>query len=62
MLNFASGVGAAEDGGRPRSSLCAGVKAISDRSSSFRTNGKQARMMLVNGISWRRSHAQSRYV
>ncbi len=61
VLIFESGVAGAELGGSPRSFLCAGVRGMSSRSSSFRNRGSSANTMLTTGISWNASHIQPAY-
>jgi hypothetical protein len=47
------GVGGAELGGRPRSFLWLGVRAMSERSSCRRTRGRKAMTMLTSGTACR---------
>lgn len=60
VLYFASGVGAAEDGGKPRSFLCSEVRAISDKSSSCLKRGMTFQATFAMGRNCINIHIQSR--
>ena len=61
MLNFESALGAREDGGRPRSWRCAGVRGMSARLSLGRKRGMKARPIWTTGMSWIMVHVQVKY-
>lgn len=61
VLYAESGVGGTELGGNPSNLRWPGVKAISDRSSCDRINGRQAIPMLRSGSAWTAKKVQRTY-
>ncbi len=61
VLNVEFGVGGAEFGGRPNSLRCAGVRGMSERSSTGRTRGRSAQMMFNKGSMARETDIQPPY-